>query len=186
MIPYGVEVPTSWPKEKTDWDDESRPLKVTYIGRLEDNQKGVMRLPRILSEVPRSQEDFAIRLELFFSELLGSYLANRDTIRILYREFEQLVPHGVEGVVGRLTEVNAAIAEFVNQGIQAGLVAPGIDADIVAGLLLDRVANQARFVAAHSTFFGVSTLDDEYRKHWVQATLHIVLHGICGTGAPAA
>lgn len=141
---------------------------------------------RILSEPPRSREDFAIRLELFFTELLGSYLSNRDTIRIFYREFEHLVPHGTDGVVGELTKVNTAIAEFVSLAIERGFAGEGIDADIVAGLLLDRVANQARFVEAHSTFFGVSTLDEEYRKHWVQANLRIVLHGICGSEAPAA
>ena len=141
---------------------------------------------RMLTEAPRSPEDFALRLELFFSELLRSYLENRDTIRILYREFEQLAPHGVDGVVGELTKVNEAISSFVREAIARGLVAESVDADIVAGLLLDRVANQARFTDAHMTFFGVSTLDEEYRRHWVQATLRIVLHGICGSEGPAA
>lgn len=141
---------------------------------------------RMLSARPRSAEDFAVRLELFFTELLRSYLENRDTVRIFYREFEQLVPHGTEGVIGQLTKVNDAIALFVRGGIENGIVAEAVDADIVAGLLLDRVANQARFTDAHTTFFGVSTLDEEYRKHWVQATLRIVLHGICGSEGPAA
>jgi hypothetical protein len=125
-------------------------------------------------------------LELFFGELLHCYLDNRDTIRIIYREFEQLVPHGTDGVVGRLTQVNAVIATFVRQALEQGIVSDGVDADIVAGLLLDRVANQARFTDAHATFFGVSTLDETYRKHWVQSTLQIVLHGICGPASPAA
>jgi AcrR family transcriptional regulator len=141
---------------------------------------------RILSTPPRSTEDFAIRLELFFGELLHCYLDNRDTIRIIYREFEQLVPHGTDGVVGRLTQVNAVIATFVRQALEQGIVSDGVDADIVAGLLLDRVANQARFTDAHATFFGVSTLDETYRKHWVQSTLQIVLHGICGPASSAA
>lgn len=141
---------------------------------------------RILSTPPRSSEDFAVRLELFFTEVLDCYLDNRDTIRIFYREFEQLVPHGTDGVVGRLTRVNAAIATFVRQALDAGIVGENVDPDIVAGILLDRVSNQARFVDAHTTFFGVSTLDETYRKHWVQSTLQIVLHGICGTASPAA
>jgi len=140
---------------------------------------------RILSTPPRSAEDFAIRLELFFSEVLDCYLDNRDTIRIIYREFERLVPQGSDGVGGRLTQVNAAIATFVQQGLNAGLVDEGVDPDIVAGLLLDRVSNQARFADAHTTFFGVSTLDERYRRHWIQSTLRIVLHGICGSALPA-
>ena len=141
---------------------------------------------RILSTSPRSAEDFAVRLELFFVELLDCYLDNRDTIRIIYREFEQLVPHGTDGVVGRLARVNEVIATFVRQALEAGLVAEEIDPDIVAGLLLDRVSNQARFTDAHAMFFGVSTLDKTYRKHWIQSTLRIVFHGICGPASPAA
>jgi len=141
---------------------------------------------RILAAPPRSAEDFAVRLELFFSEVLDCYLDNRDTIRIIYREFEQLVPHGTDGVVGRLTQVNEVIATFVRQALEAGIVHSRVDPDIVAGLLLDRVSNQARFTDAHATFFGVSTLDEAYRKHWVQSTLQIVLHGICGPASPPA
>jgi AcrR family transcriptional regulator len=140
---------------------------------------------RILSTPPRSNEDFSVRLELFFREVLDCYLENRDTIRIIYREFEQLVPHGTEGVVGRLLEVNGVIARFVRQGLEAGIVSEQIDPDIVAGLLLDRVANQARFTDAHMTFFGVSTLDETYRAHWIQSTLRIVLQGICGPASSA-
>ncbi|MBW2549108.1 MAG: TetR/AcrR family transcriptional regulator, partial [Deltaproteobacteria bacterium] len=60
---------------------------------------------RILAAPPRSAEDFAVRFELFFAELLDCYLDNRDTIRIIYREFEQLMPNGTEGVAGRLARV---------------------------------------------------------------------------------
>jgi AcrR family transcriptional regulator len=141
---------------------------------------------RILSKPPRSAEDFSVRLDLFFREVLDCYLDNRDTIRIIYREFEQLIPNGTDGVVGRLVEVNEAIATFVRQALEAGIIRDGIDPDIVAGLLLDRVSTPARFTDAPARFFGVSTLDDAYRKHWVQSTLEIVLHGICGPASPAA
>lgn len=140
---------------------------------------------RMLTEPPRSQEDFEVRLELFFAEVLHLYLENRDTVRILYREFEQLVPHGPEGVVGQLFKTNEAISSFVARGIERGFVHGDIDPDIVAGLLLDRVANQARFSEASKVFFDVTTLDEEYRRHWVRATLHIVFRGIRSSEAPA-
>ncbi len=140
---------------------------------------------RMLTEPPRSQEDFEVRLELFFAEVLHMYLENRDTVRIIYREFEQLVPHGPEGVVGQLFKTNDAISRFVAEGIECGFVHPDIDPDIVAGLLLDRVANQARFSEASRVFFDVTTLDEEYRRHWVRATLHIVFRGIRSPEAPA-
>ena len=95
------------------------------------------------------------------------------------------MPHGPEGVVGQLFRTNEAIASFVARGIEGGFVHEDIDADIVAGLLLDRVANQARFSEASKVFFDVTTLDEEYRRHWVRSTLHIVFRGIRSPAAPA-
>lgn len=154
------------------------------VGQLASDQLALAE--RVLSTPACSPEEFAVRLEVFFTELLDCYLENRDTIRIIYREFELLLPHGTEDVVGRLVQTNTAIATFVRQGIEAGLVRSDIDPDIVAGLLLDRVLNQARFTGAHKAYFNVSTLDETYRKHWIQSTLGIVLHGICGSVVPTA
>ena len=141
---------------------------------------------RVLATPPRSSEEFAVRLEVFFTELLECYLDNRDTIRIIFREFELLLPHGTKDVVERLMRTSNAIATFVRQGIEAGLVHCDVDPDIVAGMLLDRVMNQARFTEAHKIYFNVSTLEETYRKHWIRSTLAIVLHGICGSGRPTA
>jgi hypothetical protein len=56
----------------------------------------------------------------------------------------------------------------------------------VAGLLVDRLLNQARFVDSHNLFFETSTLDPDYRAHWVRATLGIVFDGINRRDKPGA
>lgn len=140
----------------------------------------------VLSAAPRSQAEFVTRLEVFFEQLLNVYLENRETLGIFFREFEQLLPYGQEGVIGEMLKTSFAIAEFVRRAIALGFARAEVDADIVAGLLVDRVLNQARFVHAHAEFFGVSTLDPEYRAHWVRATLQIVFNGINAPVEPAS
>ena len=140
---------------------------------------------RTLSAPIGSKEEFATRLEIFFSQLLDIYLANRDVIRILTKEFEQLVPMGEEGPVFEMLKTSRSIAEYVRAAIEVGVVSADVDPDIVAGLLLDRVINQARFTEAHQRFFGVSTRDETYREHWLRSTLRIVFHGICEPASPA-
>ena len=140
----------------------------------------------VLSTDPRSQQEFVIRLELFFEQLLDVYIENRDTILIMFREFEQLLPHGNDGVVGEMVKTSYAIAAFIKRAMDLGFVRADVDPDIVAGLLMDRLLNQARFVDSHEIFFGASTLDFEYRAHWVRATLRIVLDGISAQDEPAA
>ena len=140
----------------------------------------------VLSADPRSRQEFMIRVELFFEQLLDAYLENRETLRIMLREFEQLLPLGDEGLIGEMVKTSRAISEFIKRAMDIGFVRADVDPDIVAGLLMDRLVNQARFVHAHKMFFNVSTLDPEYRAHWVRATLGIVFNGINAPVEPAA
>jgi AcrR family transcriptional regulator len=135
---------------------------------------------------PKSRQEFVIRLELFFGQLLEAYLENRETLLILVREFEHLLPYGDDGVIGEMLKTSFAISEFIKRATDLGFVQADIDPDIVADLLVDRLLNQARFVHAHERFFGSSTLDPEYREHWVRATLRIVFDGINARDEPAA
>jgi len=141
---------------------------------------------RVLSSTLESSDEFVVRLELFFSQLLDVYLENRETFRIIAREFEQLLPRCDDSVMGRFIETNHVISDFVRRAMECGFVAHDIDADIVAGLLLDRTLNQARFTDAHKRHFDVSTLEEEYRGHWVRANLRIVFHGICASDESSA
>lgn len=154
------------------------------LNRFADTQLAVAE--RSLSAEIESREEFAVRLEVFFSQILDAYLENRDVVRIVTREFEQLVPMGEEGPVFEMLKTSRSIAAYIGRAMEMGLVRPDVDPDIVAGLLLDRVINQARFIDAHDRFFGVSTRDETYREHWLRSTLQLVFHGICAPEPPAA
>lgn len=60
-IPNGVAVPPEWPKHKHDFSP-SLPLRIIYVGRLEDQQKGVMHLPGIAKRLRDSHVDFEMRI----------------------------------------------------------------------------------------------------------------------------
>ena len=141
---------------------------------------------RALSAPVETKEEFTVRLEVFFAQILDTYLEHQDVVRIVASEFEQLVPMGDEGPVFEMLKTSHAVADFVRSGQERGIVSDDIDADVVAGLLIDRVLNQARFSKAHTRFFGVSTQDETYREHWLRATLRIVLGGIHAPDGPAA
>ena len=117
---------------------------------------------------------------------MNVYLENHETLPIFCREFEELLPHDEDGVRIAVVKSSFSIAEFIQRAAAFGFVRPEVDADIVAGLLLDRLLNQARFVHAHKEYFGVSTLDPEYRPHWIRATLAIVFDGINAPVEPAS
>ena len=159
-------------------------LYLEIVGQLATDQLELAE--RVLSSRAHSIAELAVRLEIFFTQLLECYLDNRDTVRILVREYELLLPRAPDDVVGRLFQTSDVISKFIRDAIDAGLVRETVDPDIVAGILLDRVFNQARFTDSHKLYFDVSTLEETYRTHWIRATLDIVLYGICGAPPPAA
>ena len=140
----------------------------------------------VLSADPGSHQEFVIRMEVFFEQLLDAYIENRETLIIMSCEFEQLLPGGDDGVVGAMMKTSFAIAEFITRAKNLGFVRADADPDIVAGLLVDRLVNQALFVDSHNLFFKTSTLDPDYRAHWVRATLGIVFDGISSRDRPGA
>lgn len=131
-----------------------------------------------LSGELRSQEEFGIRLEMFLTQLLETYLSNRETLLIALREFEQLPPDTDDSALSELMEVNNSLSKFVQKAKDRGFVREDVDTTMVAGTLLDRLINQARYAHTHGHFFGVTTLEPEYRAYWVRASLGLVLDGM--------
>lgn len=132
----------------------------------------------VLSVEARSQEEFAIRLELFLAQVLETYLDNRETLLIALREFEQLPPDSDDSALRDLIEINHSLSNFVQKAKDRGFVRADVDVGMVAGTLLDRLINQARYAHTHAQFFSVTSLDPEYRAYWVRASLELVLEGM--------
>jgi AcrR family transcriptional regulator len=131
-----------------------------------------------LSGELRSQEEFKIRLEMFLLQILETCLSNRKTVLIVAREFEQLLPENDESAVSELVGINYSLSNFVQKAKDQGFVREDVDVSIVAGTLMDRLLNQARFSHTHERFFNVTSLDPEYRTYWVRASLGLVLDGM--------
>jgi TetR/AcrR family transcriptional regulator len=131
-----------------------------------------------LSGELRSQEEFEIRLEMFLVQLLEAYLENRESLLIMLREFEQLVPQSDDGDFRHLVESNHVLSNFIRKAKDQGFVREDVDADIVSGTLMDRLINQARYAHTHEQLFNVSSLDPKYRAYWVRSSLGLVLNGM--------
>jgi len=138
-----------------------------------------------LSGELRSQEEFEIRLEMFLMQLLQAYLENRETLLIALREFEQLPPDSDSSAINELIEINHLLSNFVQKAKDRGFVREDVDPSIVAGTLLDRLINQARYAHTHKQLFNVTSLDPEYRAYWVRASLGLVLDGMKPRAEPA-
>jgi len=146
-------------------------LQVTYV-------------KRTLVSTFETKQEFLLRLEMFFEGMLDSYLANREVLLIALRDFEQRSLDKQASVYSELVKTNFLVSNYITAGKEKGFVADDIDADIVAGIMLDRLVNQARFTHNHKQYFDVTTLDEEYRAYWVKATLRVLLGGLVAQPNP--
>lgn len=139
-----------------------------------------------LSGELRTPEEFEIRLEMFLTQLLETYFKNRKSLLIVLREFEQLLPQNDESAIRELIEVNHSLSTYIQNAKELGYVSEDVDPAIVAGTLLDRLINQARYAHTHKRFFNVTSTDPEYRAYWVRASLALLLDGMKPRAKPAS
>jgi len=145
------------------------------------NQFAKLQLEQARSALPeelRSQEEFEIRLEMFVSQILEVYLNNRESLLISLREFEQLTQDMDDEAINELIEIGNTLSQYIQRGKDQGFVRENVDSDIVAGTLIDRLINQARFAHTHERYYAVTTLDPTYRAYWVRASLELILNGM--------
>jgi AcrR family transcriptional regulator len=133
---------------------------------------------RILGRPPKDFADFESRLVTFADEMVESYLANPEPLIICFNEWQQ----GFRNCDGKattetLTEQARVLVDFLRAAQKRRWLRAGLDLDIVAGALLERLTNQVRYADAIAQIYEVSIKDQTYRRHWTEQTVSLLLHG---------
>ena len=125
--------------------------------------------------------EFRTRLHVFAEEMLTSLLQEPELLQIAYTEFLQLCPHSDDSFPRTLAHLKETLSVFISSGKETDIVRSDVDADIAAGLILHRIANQALLSRVHEEFFDTSMLDLDYRAHWIQQNMDLFLWGMWGS-----
>lgn len=132
---------------------------------------------RLLGEPPRGPDDFEARLLLFAEETLAAHLKEPELLVILYRESQQRFRNCDPSSLRHLGEHQAVLVAFFEAARRRSLLRKGVDIDIVAGGLLERLNNQVHFADLIDASYGASIRDAKYRRHWTRQTIELLLHG---------
>ena len=125
---------------------------------------------RLLGRPASSLDDFISRIELLFETTLDAYLNHRDVMMVVVRE--QADPPALLKYMGRFSE-------FLEEAKYNGFVREGLDTQLVAGALLDRLMNQVQFAPWIKRTYGIDLVTDhEYRKRWCQSNMDLFLNGM--------
>ncbi|MDD9944964.1 MAG: TetR family transcriptional regulator [Myxococcales bacterium] len=151
-------------------------LYTTVIERF--GGKNLESAKRILGRPPKDLSDFESRLLLFAEELLGTYLAHPEPLIICFNEWQQSFRHcdGKATTESLLEQTNVLVA-FLRAAQRRRILRPGLDLEIIAGALLERLMNQVRYANAIHLIYDVSIREQTYRRHWTERTIDLLLHG---------
>lgn len=132
---------------------------------------------RLLGEPPRDAADFEARLLLFAEETLATHLKEPQLLVILYDETRQRFRNCDPTALENLGKHQEVLLSFLAAARRRSLLRKGVDIDIIAGGLLERLNNQVHFAELIESTYGTSIKDREYRRHWTRQTVDLLLHG---------
>jgi AcrR family transcriptional regulator len=125
---------------------------------------------RIISEPARNRENLIARLEIFIAETLEALIAQPDLYRLVIRE---------RVVFDIFDKYNQQLVKFLEAAKTDGFVRAELDADMLTGLILDRLGNQVLFAPWINEVSGQNIeTDGPYKKRWLEANIDLMLNGI--------
>lgn len=132
---------------------------------------------RILGRPPGDAADLEGRLLLFAEETLAAHLREPEPLVILYAETQQRFRNCDPSVLETLSRHHAVLVAFLTAARRRSLLRKGVDIDIVAGTLLERLNNQVHYVEFIESIYGTSVRAPKYRRHWTRQTIDLLLYG---------
>ncbi len=152
-----------------------RALYEQIISRVGDDR--LASAQRILGKPPRDGTDLEDRLVLFAEETLAAHLRDPQPLVILYAEVQQRMRNCETDVLKTLSEHHGVLVGFLASARHRSLLRKGVDIDIVAGTLLERLNNQVHHADFIESNYGTSIKDPKYRRHWIRQTIDLLLFG---------
>jgi AcrR family transcriptional regulator len=134
-------------------------------------------------EVPRTQEEMEIRLELLVNELLDLHLREPEVIAILLRDVNAAEQWGPE-LEKTLLAFSVRFAQFFAQAKECGFLHEDVDPLVPAGMIYLALSGLVQADRHGTLVTGTSITDVTYRRRLVRQLLQVVLHGILPNAKP--
>ena len=118
------------------------------------------------------EAEFKLCLHLFFEETLKKMLQHKYLIRMFSKEARCRK----ENIA--LKDFHKNIMEFLQRGMDLGIINSKLDPSFITGAFMDRIFVQVVHGDQLSKAHGYDINDANYRKVWVQNNLELFFHGL--------
>jgi TetR/AcrR family transcriptional regulator len=128
--------------------------------------------------VPKSKQEFQIRLKLFLEEVMVSFLNDPESMRIAFRESDLNNPISIQVFRETYVKIVQIIVNFIKNGQVHGFVKESIDPMILSGILMSAVGRMVQFDHICSKVFGHTLQDSKHREKVIDHFLSLFSEGI--------
>lgn len=149
-----------------------------YRACIENFGKTRLEVAKRLLIKPQSAEEFKVRLQMFLTEILESFVEQPEATRIVQRECD-VDESIVQDIFARtFLKVYETLVEFVRSGQKLGLVGQELDVHSAVGFLFGGLTSLARNDKVGEKFFGRTIKDPKYRKKVADEVYRLFLTGL--------
>lgn len=131
----------------------------------------------ILEGEPGNVEELRARLGLFLDHLILRSLGKWEALNIVMGEIYELSQIKSFSFPTTAYDSVKALARYLTQAQKQGILAEKVDVLIVADHLMSLAIDQVKNWKMNQETLGFDISDKKQRKHWLEQTLDIYLHG---------
>lgn len=140
---------------------------------------GEQRLARVemLFAIPKTAEEFHLRLQMFVEEFVHRTFEDRDFVRIILQELQQNAPRVEDIFEGTFLKACKKFIEFLTLGQKAGFARTDTDPIHVATMIFGTVFHSIQMDSVHQKFFKIGLGTPELRKKSALQIMGVLTHG---------
>lgn len=139
-----------------------------YRACLKEYGHSKLDMAKRLLQSPQSSEELRVRLQMFFSEVLESFVQDPDLIILTHRACDEDTELTQDIFFETFYQIFFTLAEFIKAGQERGLVKKGVDCRLIASLTFGALAHQIRVDALNERIQGRSLKQPKYRKQVIE------------------
>ncbi len=128
--------------------------------------------------LPRSKEEFEIRLQMFLDELIDVHVAQPDLVALLHREFENQHPRSMEIFKNTFLKSYQLLLDFFSAAQKSKIIRNDINAHMVAALMFGSVKLLLMHNNLRKSMPGMNLDDFSSKKKIRETFMKLYLDGL--------
>lgn len=121
----------------------------------------------------KSSEDYRLRLEMFFSQLVEVGMKDMDLVSLFFREQDMIFREMVDLIEDSFILVRNIFVEYLDKGVEAGIIDSKVNTDAAAKLFFHNLGEEIGECPFAEVLGQPCIKDENVREQWIEDTMYL-------------